>query len=307
MGTCFVATTATAQTPSFSNGPATVTEPSLFECGRRSRVSPVGTATSEDGKAWTVPAETHFKTAPKAADLYNDCSGVRFKRSADLDLSTVPLLDAGGDEEFVAYVFADNYFELYVNGQLLAVDPVPFTPFNSNVVRFKATRPITIAVKMVDWEENSGQGSESNRGSAYHPGDGGLVTHIQTPTGKTVAITDQSWRAQTFYTGPLKDRACLKLDGVKRLTSACDTGGVDDASGLSMAHWPVPSGWSEPGFDDSQWPAAVTFSNETVGVNNKKAYMNFQDLFDAPQADAQFIWSSNLVLDNLVLIRKTIP
>lgn len=65
-------------------------------------------------------------------------------------------MDTGGGEEFVAFLFADNYFELYVNGELLAIDPVPFTPFNSNVIRFTADRPATIAVMMVDWEENLG-------------------------------------------------------------------------------------------------------------------------------------------------------
>ena len=55
-------------------------------------------------------------------------------------------VDAGGEETFAAYIFADNYFELYVNGKLLGVDAIPFTPFNSSVVRFKANRPFTIAV-----------------------------------------------------------------------------------------------------------------------------------------------------------------
>ena len=42
-------------------------------------------------------------------------------------------------------------------------------------------------------------------------------------------------------------------------------------------------------FDDSAWPSAVTFSNETVGVNNKPGYTNFTDIFDADDADASFI------------------
>lgn len=49
------------------------------------------------------------------------------------------IADAGGIEEFTTDIFADNYFELYVNGQLIAIDPVPFTKFNANLVRFKRT------------------------------------------------------------------------------------------------------------------------------------------------------------------------
>lgn len=132
---------------------------------------------------------------------------------SQLDLQSVPVMDAGGSEEFVACIFADNYFELYVNGELLAVDPVPFTPFNSNVVRFKADRPLTTAVQMVDWKEHLGLGSEKNQGKAFHAGDGGFVSHFQDVNGKTVSITDENWRAQTFYIAPLKDQSCLVTDG----------------------------------------------------------------------------------------------
>lgn len=295
-----------AQEATFTTGLATKINPGLFDCGPRTRVSAVGEIASDDGTVWTVPAATNYGTVPFAADLYNECGGDTLGSSAEINLGNVPLMDAGGSEEFTAYIFADNYFELYVNGTLLAVDEVPFTQFNSNVVRFTAERPVTLAVMMVDWEENLGLGSEDNRGKAFHPGDGGLVAHIQDANGKTVAITDDSWRAQTFYTAPLNDRSCLVVDGQSRDSSACSEDGVDDATGFSAAHWAVPSDWMMPFFDDSIWPNAATFSNDTVGVNNKKAFTNFVDLFNTPGADADFIWSSNLVLDNLVLLRKTI-
>ncbi len=297
---------AAAQEASFSTGTASVTDSGLFDCGPRARVSAVGIITAEDKMPWVVPAKTHFKTAPKAADLYNECSGIEMDSVSKLDLASVPLIDAGGHEEFVAYIFADNYFEFYANGKLLAVDPVPFTPFNSNVIRFKVDRPVTVAVMMVDWEEHLGLGSEKNRAKAFHPGDGGFVAHIHDAAGKTVALTDGSWHAQTFYIAPLKDRDCLKIDGQVRDSSGCDVAGVDDGMGYSAAHWSLPQDWADPTFDDTNWPHASTFSNNTVGVDNKKAFTNFTSVFDTPGADADFIWSSNLILDNLVLLRKTI-
>lgn len=303
---CMNAAPILAQEASFSTGPAKVVNSGLFDCGPRSRVSAVGEIASDDGAIWTVPAATNFETATKAYDLYNQCGGKTLKSIEELDLSDVPLMDAGGNEEFVAYIFADNYFELYVNGILLTVDPVPFTQFNSNVVRFKAERPVTVAIKMVDWEENLGLGSENNRGKAFHPGDGGLVAHFQDSEKKTVAITDSSWRAQTFYTAPLNERSCLVVKGNIRDSSACSEEGTDDATGYSAAHWKVPTDWMMPRFDDTVWPLASTFTNETVGVKNKPAFTNFADVFDTPNADADFIWSTNLVLDNLVLLRKTI-
>lgn len=295
-----------AQEAAFTTGPATVTDTGLFDCGSGSRISAVGNITSDDGAVWTVPAATNYGKAPFASDLYNECGGKTLGSSAEIDLGSLPLLDAGGREEFTAYIFADNYFELYVNGKLLAVDEVPFTKFNSNVVRFTADRPLTVTMMVVDWEENLGLGSEANRGKAFHPGDGGLVAHIQSASGETVAITDDSWQAQTFYTAPLQDRGCLVIDGAIRDSSACSDSGVADGIGFSAAHWPVPADWMMPAFDDGNWPSAVTFSNETVGVDNKKAFTNFVNLFDTPGADADFIWSSNLVLDNLVLFRKTV-
>jgi hypothetical protein len=293
--------------PSFTTGLAQMVNPGLYACSDpNARISAVGKIKAKDGTEWIVPAKTNFESAAKAADLYNQCNGIRLRRSADLDLQSVPVIGAGGSDIFTAYIFADNYFEFYVNGTLLAVDAVPFTPFNSSVIRFKATRPFSLAVMGVDWEENLGLGSEQNRGHAYHPGDAGLVAVIKDESGQTVAVTDKTWRAQTFYTAPLNDRSCLKVRGPVRDSSACSMESVRDGSSFSAAHWQVPASWFAPGFDDSDWPHATVFTNDTVGVNNKPAYMNFRNVFDDPIADADFIWSSNLILDNLVLMRKVV-
>ena len=307
ISTLLLSAMALADEPSFSQGAASkVTNTGLLDCGARSRVSAMGETTSEDGKVWTVPAANHFQTAPKATDLFNECDRQELDSIANLKLQEVPVADAGGGEIFTAYLFADNYFELYVNGKLIAVDPVPFTPFNSNVVRFKAERPLSIAVKMIDWEETLGLGMESNRGTKLHPGDGDLVAQFQDANGKTIAITDGNWKAQTFYTAPIVDRSCLVMDGAVRDSSACNNQTIKDAASTSAAHWAVPEDWMQPSFDDRGWPAVVTYTNNTVGVDNKKSYTNFVELFDAKDADAQFIWSSNLVLDNLVLLRTVI-
>ena len=94
--------------------------------------TPLGTITSSDGKNWVVPAENNFQTALKLADLHNSCNGVTPANLAAANLSNVPVveIDPGG-ELITGYLFADNYFELYINGVLVGVDAVPFTPFNS--------------------------------------------------------------------------------------------------------------------------------------------------------------------------------
>lgn len=106
---------ALAQEPSFTRGPATVVDPGLYECGKRSRVSAVGEIVAEDGTVWTVPADTAFTTAPKATNLYDTCTDVTPSGEAEVDLDLVPVVDLGGDTVFTAFIFADNYFELSVD------------------------------------------------------------------------------------------------------------------------------------------------------------------------------------------------
>jgi len=296
-----------AQQPSFTQGEAQDDISTLFDWkGVNPRTANVGTIKSSDGREWTVPAKTHFQNGPKAADLYNEANGFKPAGWAEIDLEKVPVFDAGGDEIFTACVFGDNYFEFFVNGQLLAVDPAPMTPFNSSVIRFKAQRPFTIGVMGVDWEEHLGLGFENFRGAPFHQGDAGLVAVIKDASGETVAVTDENWKAQTFYIAPLKFKECLIINGNHRDSSNCSTDDVADGSAWFAAHWPIPENWSAAEFNDQDWPNAVTFSNDYVGVDNKPAYSNFSDLFDDPAADAQFIWSSSLVHDNLVLMRTTI-
>ena len=164
------AESAKAGSPSFTQGEATSDIVTLFQWkGPNPRTAKVGTIMSEDGETWTVPGKTHFESATKASDLYNAATGVTPNSLAEVDLEKIPVIDAGGDEVFTAYVFGDNYFELSINGKLLAVDPVPMTPFNSNIIRFKVTPPFTIGLMGVDWEEHLGLGFENFRGAKFPP------------------------------------------------------------------------------------------------------------------------------------------
>lgn len=295
-------------TGSVTQGAGTTTTANLFSAG--GRVAALGTITSTDSKTWIVPAEVNFTNSafPFASDLHNSyVSGHSYANStaatAALTSSSTVSVDTDG-EVFTAYIFADNYFEMYVNGVPVGKDPVPFTEFNSCIVRFKAKKPFTIAVKCVDWEENLGLGTESQGSSSNAIGDAGFVMHIKNASGNTVGITDNTWKAQTYYIAPISDLACLTESGNARLSSNCTTSaGASNSYGI---HWAIPSNWFSTSYDDSGWPAAATFSNGTVGVDNKSSYTNFTDVFDNASKDASFIWSSNLKLDNLVLLRKKI-
>jgi hypothetical protein len=275
-------------------GKAEVQISNLFTCENgRSRQSPVGIKT-RDNHSFVVPADVEYDAQYFASDLYNECARVTPSSLAEVDTNAVPVVDIDHDGEVVTgYIFADNYFELYVNGKLVAVDAVPFTPFNSSIVKFKVKKPYDIAIKAVDWEENSGLGSENNRGQAFHPGDGGLIASFSDGT-----ITNSQWSAQTFYTAPIYDLTCPQELGSQRLTTQCSTSSVRQYLTSYSLHWDLPTHWvSNSIYHD--WPNAVEFSEDEIGVNNKPAYMNFREKFAG--SGARFIWSSNVILDNLVL------
>ena len=298
--------------PSFTKGLAQQTHSDLLKCkkidsgGVPARITNLGKITSEDGLEWIVPADVDLENDTKASDLFNVCNGVIPNSFAEVDETNFPIHDAGGEELFTAYVFGDNYFELNVNGKLKVIDPLPFTPFNSSVIRFKAQRPVTLAVKAVDWEEYLGQGFETFGKAKYHAGDGGIVMVVKDKNDKIVAVTDDTWKAQTYYIAPLKTKGCLLVNGVVRDSSACPVNDVPDGSQFYAAHWPLPVGWDAPNFNDQAWPQATTYTNKEIGVHNKPAFTHFTTLFDDAKDDASFIWSKNVVLDNIVLLRKTI-
>lgn len=296
-------------TASVTQGLATTTNTNLFAQG--GRVAGLGTISSSDNSSWTVPADVNFTNSqfPWASDLHNPHGNQYTTESAALaalDGTDIIEIDATG-EVYTAYVFGDNYFELYINGVEVAKDPVPFTQFNSCIARFKANSGFTVAMMLVDWEENLGVGTESNSGFSQHPGDGGMVAVIKDASNNIVAITNSDWKAQTFYTAPIKDLSCPTESGTTRSSANCDESDSNvDPSTLYGLHWDIPSNWTLASYDDSSWPSATTYTNATIGVDNKTAYTSFTDIFDNSTKDAQFIWSTNVVLDNLVVVRYTV-
>ena len=260
-----------------------------------------GEITASDGSKFTMPSSNEYQAGARATDLYNECSKVIPADISQVQIDRVPIVTVDPDGEVITgYLIADNYFELYVNGNLIGVDPIPFTPFNSAIVRFKAKKPITYAVKLIDWEENLGLGTEKGR-SPFHPGDGGFVARFSDGT-----KTDSSWKAQSFYIAPLQSPDDVVEKGnvhdtptLKRTyPEAADN--ADCGEKCFAVHYAQPKDWYAQNFDDKSWPAAFEFTLEQMGTQRLKAYTNFKESF----GDAKVIWSNNLVFDNVVLVRK---
>lgn len=294
---------------SISQGRADNIEQVLLECDVPGwRITAIGNVNDSNGKVWKTPAEVNFTDGPKAHDLFNECNDVTLDNAAALELDNVPITEIDEDGEvYTLYFFGDNYAEIYVNGQLIGVDPVPYWPFNTSAVRFKAKRPFVLGAKLVDWEENLNLGSELMRGVPFHNGDGGFVAVLKDNEGETVTITDEQWRVQFFYASPLLDPSCIVDTSNQRNSLACTSPEKANAEESYAVRWNLPDGWGQKEFNDSSWTSASLYTNADIGGSlNRPAYSNFADLFDDQETDAQFIWSSNLLLDNLVLARKTI-
>lgn len=297
-------------TASVTQGLATTTTANLYSC-TGGRIAAVGTITASNNSIWTVPALTNYTNAsfPFASDLNNVCNGNNYTTSATalaaLSGSDIVTVDTNG-ELITAYIFADNYFEMYINGIPVGKDNVPFTQFNSNIVRFKVNRPFTIAMLLVDWEERLGVGGEINGGFTYHCGDGGMVAVFKDASNTIIAKTGSDWKAQTFYTAPIMNLTCPSEIGTSRLSANCSTADSNSGTAYYGLHWARPTNWTQATFDDVTWPAATTYTNATIGVDNKPAYTNFTNIFDDVSNDAQFIWSKNVILDNEVIVRKTV-
>ena len=278
----------------------------LFKCGvqvSNHRISAVGTVTAKDGTALTVPARTDYQTDPKLADLYNECSKVTPQTFADVKIVDVPVVEIDKDGEIVTgFIIGDNYFQLYINGKLVGVDAIPFTPFNSAIVHFRVKRPYTYAFLLVDWEEKLGLGMEKMPTNDWHAGDGGIFAKFSDGT-----VTDSSWKAQSYYIAPL-----MQPEDVVEKGSIHDTsklGRVHPVAKLPgckeecyAVHYPIPENWTQPGFDDGNWPRAYEYTDEDVGVGSLAGYWRYPEAF----LGARWIWTVNLVFDNLVLARKTV-
>ncbi|NBW30986.1 MAG: hypothetical protein EBR35_07010, partial [Flavobacteriales bacterium] len=131
-------------TGSVTQGLASTTIANIYTCPG-GRIPDIGTITATNATVWTVPAYVNFTNSsfPFASDLYNSCIGATYANDgvalAALNGSDIVTIDSAG-ELITAFIFADNYFEMYINGIPVGKDNVPYTQFNSNIVRFRVNR-----------------------------------------------------------------------------------------------------------------------------------------------------------------------
>ena len=170
------------------------------------------------------------------------------------------------DDTIKLNVYADNWFMLYVNGRLVAVDPIQFTPHNVVSVDFLPEYPMTIAVLAKD-------NADPETGMEYGTkiGDGGFILKFGDGT-----VTNATWKAKNFFQGPLNsDKANPRV----RLEA-------------------LPPDWWTVEFDDSSWANAKEFTVEEVDPK--------QPYYESDFEGANFIWTDDLALDNTIIFRTRI-
>ena len=162
--------------------------------------------------------------------------------------------------------YADNWFMMFINGKQVAVDSIDFLPHNVVQLDILPEYPMTIAVLAKD-NADPATGCEYGR----QIGDGGFILKFADGT-----VTDARWKAKCFMHGPI-DR---------------------DTANPKVRTEPLPEGWHLPGFDDGSWPAATEFAQERI---DPKA-----PFFEHDFKGARWIWTSDLDLDNTVVLRTRI-
>lgn len=163
-------------------------------------------------------------------------------------------------------VYADNWFMLYVNGRLVAVDSIQFTPHNVVSVDFLPEYPMTIAVLAKD---NADPKTGLEYGSSL--GDGGFILKFGDGT-----VTNGTWKAKNFFHGPING----------------------DTAHPKVIHEPLPANWWAVDFDDSTWKNAKEYTAEEVGPK--------QPFFEHDFEGAKFIWTDDLALDNTIIFRTKV-
>lgn len=163
-----------------------------------------------------------------------------------------------------ANLYADNWFVLYVNGRIAAVDSIPFIPHNVVSVDLLPEYPMTLAVMARD-NAHPATGMEYDNSSI---GDGGFILKFSDGT-----VTSAAWKAKCFSHGPI--------------------GGA--TASPKVRSEPIPENWFATDFDDRAWPQAKEFTEQQV--DPKKPF------FDHDFKGARWIWSDDLKLDNTVIFR----
>lgn len=193
------------------------------------------------------------------------------------------------EETFTADVWADNWFEMRINGTQVAEDSVPITTersFNAESFEFAAERPFVIGLVAKDFKEND-SGLEYIGTRRQQMGDGGVILQILNGSGAAVAVSNSAWQCLVVHTAPL-DKACESEINPVAGIGACAFEASEE-----------PVGWDQAGFDASNWPQASVFTEREVSPKDGYDRIDWVD-------EAELIWGPDLEQSNTILCRLVV-
>lgn len=181
-------------------------------------------------------------------------------------LAQANLIKPGIQHTISLNAYADNWCVIFINGKLVAADSIDFLPHNQITVKILPEYPMTIAVLAKD---NADPATGLEYGTQI--GDAGFILKLGDGT-----VTNATWKAKNFFKGPLNS----------------------DIRNPVVQHTPIPANWYAVDFDDSSWEFATEYTAARVGPDGDYVASSF--------TGAQFIWTSDLNLDNTVIFRTTV-
>ncbi len=207
-------------------------------------------------------------------------------RTASITLSLCLTALPAVAETFSADVWADNWFELRVDGRQVAEDSVPITTersFNAESFTFEAEPPFVLGLVAKDFKEND-TGLEYIGTRRQQMGDGGVILQIRNASGQTEVVSNDNWQCLVIHTAPL-DKSCESARDPVAGEGACGFDATDE-----------PDGWDNAGFDASAWPSATVHTARAVDPKDGYDRISWD-------ASAEFIWGPDLEQANTVLCR----
>jgi hypothetical protein len=194
---------------------------------------------------------------------------------------------AGTAGRFAADVWADNWFAMYINDDLVAEDAFSVTTeksFNSESFSFDANYPYVINLVIKDYKQND-TGLEYIGTPAQQIGDGGFIMQVvDTQTGALVAVSNSAVRCLVIHKAPLNVSCEKSSDPSTACLSRIDT---------------EPAGWRTQAEVSASWSAAQIYTAAQIGTKG-----GYDDV--TWDIAAKLIWTSDLKTDNTLLCKLTI-
>lgn len=221
-------------------------------------------------------------------------------------------------ETITGTIYCDNNFTFFINGEIIAQDPVETFPHNAHNSTFTILKDeaVVFAITARDWSDETTGLEYDNRCL----GDGGLRAMFSNGV-----VTNATWKCWTSLYGPVNWQACYAADprdaAIKVLPS-CKAPKVPPFEGCYTRMREVPTGWATLDFDATSWEYAIEYDDDFVGwglpptgCNNATVYVSPDtdsngDPLTCPQqidwsfyGDSKFIWRDDLDLDNFIHCR----